>query len=86
MRSLRTSRASSSKAAPYASSARTTHYRPLARKEPGGISNTTFYELVKAGDLPTIKMGRRTFVATSALDASSNDSVRSSQTGQDLWP
>ncbi len=40
-----------------------------ARKELGGISNTTFYELVKAGDLPTIKIGRRTFVATSELDA-----------------
>jgi len=32
------------------------------RKTYGGISNTTFYELVKRGDLSIHKIGRRTFV------------------------
>jgi excisionase family DNA binding protein len=40
-----------------------------ARNELGGISRTTFYELVKADELGTVKIGRRTFVAASELDA-----------------
>lgn len=32
------------------------------RKTYGGISNTTFYELVKRGDLSIRKIGRRTYV------------------------
>jgi excisionase family DNA binding protein len=40
-----------------------------ARNQLGGISRTTFYELVKAGELATVKIGRRTFVAASELDA-----------------
>jgi excisionase family DNA binding protein len=40
-----------------------------ATRDLGGISRTTFYELVKAGDVSTVKIGRRTFVAASELDA-----------------
>ena len=39
------------------------------RKELGGISRTTFYKLVEERSLSMVKIGRRTFVATSELDA-----------------
>jgi excisionase family DNA binding protein len=39
-----------------------------ARQELGGISPTTFYQLVKDGELRVVKIGRRTFVAVSELD------------------
>ena len=39
------------------------------RKELGGISRTTFYKLVEEHSLSMVKIGRRTFVATSELDA-----------------
>jgi excisionase family DNA binding protein len=38
-------------------------------KELGGISRTTFYTLVEERSLSMVKIGRRTFVATSELDA-----------------
>jgi len=38
------------------------------RKELGGISRTTFYKLVEERSLSMVKIGRRTFVATSELD------------------
>jgi predicted DNA-binding transcriptional regulator AlpA len=40
-----------------------------ARRELGGISRTTFYALANNGHLTTLKIGRRTFVAASELDA-----------------
>jgi excisionase family DNA binding protein len=40
-----------------------------ARQQLDGISQTTFYELVNARELSTIKIGRRTFVAASELDS-----------------
>ena len=40
-----------------------------ARQQFGGISQTTFYGLVKSGELSTVKIGRRTFVAASELDS-----------------
>jgi excisionase family DNA binding protein len=40
-----------------------------ARQELGGFSNTTFYGLVNTGELSTVKIGRRTFIAASELDA-----------------
>lgn len=40
-----------------------------ARRELGGISRTTFYALTNNGQLTTLKIGRRTFVAASELDA-----------------
>jgi excisionase family DNA binding protein len=39
-----------------------------ARQELDGISPTTFYQLVKDGELRVVKIGRRTFVAVSELD------------------
>jgi excisionase family DNA binding protein len=42
---------------------------PEARQQLGSISQTTFYQLVKAGELSIVKIGRRTFVAASELDA-----------------
>jgi excisionase family DNA binding protein len=33
-----------------------------ARQQLGGISPTTFYALVKEGELPLVKIGRRSFV------------------------
>jgi excisionase family DNA binding protein len=40
-----------------------------ARQQLGGISRSTFYALVKAGDLPLVKIGSRSFVQAEALDA-----------------
>ena len=39
------------------------------RMELGGICRTTFYKLVEERSLSMVKIGRRTFVATSELDA-----------------
>jgi excisionase family DNA binding protein len=41
----------------------------LGGEELGGISRTTFYKLVEERSLSMVKIGRRTFVATSELDA-----------------
>lgn len=38
------------------------------RDKIGGISHTTFYELVKAGRIRTVKLGRRTFVMADEID------------------
>jgi len=51
---------------------RTNHMRHLltvkeARQQLGGISPTTFYALVKAGELSLVKIGRRSFVQSEAL-------------------
>ena len=39
-----------------------------ARQQLGGISRTTFYALVKDGELPLVKIGSRSFVQAEALD------------------
>jgi excisionase family DNA binding protein len=39
-----------------------------ARHQLGGISPTTFYALVKEGELSLVKIGRRSFVHTEDLD------------------
>src|SRR5271155_2047390 len=51
---------------------RTNHMRRLltakeARQQLGGISPTTFYAPVKAGELSLVKIGRRSFVQSEAL-------------------
>lgn len=43
------------------------HSVPDARVKLGKISNTTFYELVKAGRLKICKIGTRSFVADAEL-------------------
>lgn len=35
----------------------------------GGISRSQLYALLAAGEIPTVKLGRRTFVTAQALDA-----------------
>jgi predicted DNA-binding transcriptional regulator AlpA len=42
-----------------------TETRPLL----GGISRTTFYELIKAGYLKPVKIGRRTFLRIDSIRA-----------------
>jgi excisionase family DNA binding protein len=46
------------------------HLMPVkeARHQLGGISPTTFYALVKDGELSLIKIGRRSFVQAEELD------------------
>lgn len=46
------------------------HLMPVteARHQLGGISPTTFYALVKEGELSLIKIGRRSFVQAEELD------------------
>lgn len=46
------------------------HLMPVneARQRLGGISPTTFYALVKEGELSLVKMGRRSFVQAEDLD------------------
>jgi excisionase family DNA binding protein len=39
-----------------------------ARQHLGGISPTTFYALVKEGELSLVKIGRRSFVRAKELD------------------
>ncbi len=39
-----------------------------ARQQLGGISRSTFYALVKEGELPLVKIGSRSFVQAEALD------------------
>ncbi|MDT5045142.1 MAG: helix-turn-helix domain-containing protein [Mycobacterium sp.] len=39
-----------------------------ARQQLGGISPTTFYALVKGGELSLVKIGRRSFVQAEDLD------------------
>jgi excisionase family DNA binding protein len=39
-----------------------------AGEQLGGISNATFYSLVKEGDLSLVKIGRRSFVQSGELD------------------
>jgi excisionase family DNA binding protein len=39
-----------------------------ARHQLGGISRTTFYELVKEAELSPAKIGRRSFVQAEELD------------------
>lgn len=38
------------------------------RERLGGISHTTFYELVKGGRINTVKLGRRTFVMADEIE------------------
>jgi len=38
------------------------------RERLGGIGHSTFYELVKAGRIRTVKLGRRTFVMADEID------------------
>jgi excisionase family DNA binding protein len=46
------------------------HLMPVteARHQLGGISNSTFYALVKEGELSVVKIGRRSFVQAEELD------------------
>lgn len=46
------------------------HLMPVkeAREQLGGISPTTFYALVKEGELSLVKIGRRSFVHAEELD------------------
>jgi excisionase family DNA binding protein len=46
------------------------HLMPVkeARHQLGGISPTTFYALVKEGELSLVKIGRRSFVHSEELD------------------
>ncbi len=46
------------------------HLMPVkeARHQLGGISATTFYALVKEGELSLVKIGRRSFVQAEELD------------------
>ncbi len=46
------------------------HLMPVkeARQQLGGISPTTFYALVKEGELSLVKIGRRSFVQAEELD------------------
>lgn len=46
------------------------HLMPVkeAREQLGGISPTTFYALVKEGELSLVKIGRRSFVQAEELD------------------
>lgn len=39
-----------------------------ARQQLGGISRSTFYGLVKEGELSLVKIGSRSFVQAEALD------------------
>ncbi len=39
-----------------------------ARRQLGGISQSTLYSLIKNGELPLVKIGRRSFVPASAID------------------
>lgn len=39
-----------------------------ARRQLGGISPSTFYALVKEGELSLVKIGRRSFVLVTTLD------------------
>jgi hypothetical protein len=41
-----------------------------ARQHVGDISQTMFYELVNAGELSTVEIGRGTFLAASELESS----------------
>ncbi len=52
------------------------HLMPInvARHQLGGISPTTFYALVKEGELSLVKIGRRSFVQAEELDDSSGES------------
>ncbi|SFO14714.1 DNA binding domain-containing protein, excisionase family [Actinomadura madurae] len=42
---------------------------PDAGEALGGISRTTTYELIRSGELPSVTIGRRRFVAVADLDA-----------------
>lgn len=42
---------------------------PDAGKALGGIGRTTTYQLIKSGELPSVTIGRRRFVAVQDLDA-----------------
>ena len=44
------------------------HAAKEAREQLGGISPTTFYALVKEGELSLVKIGRRSFVQAEELD------------------
>ena len=46
------------------------HLMPVneARQQLGGISATTFYALVKEGELSLVKVGRRSFIQAEDLD------------------
>jgi hypothetical protein len=46
-----------------------------AQQQLGGISPTTFYALVKDGELSLIKICRRSFVHSEELDDSSRESA-----------
>lgn len=41
---------------------------PDAGKALGGIGRTTTYKLIKSGELPSVTIGRRRFVASQDLD------------------
>jgi excisionase family DNA binding protein len=46
----------------------TPHPAQRSQQPLGGISRTTFYALVKEGELSLVKIGRRSFVQPEALD------------------
>lgn len=39
-----------------------------AREVLGGIGRSKFYELIKSGEIQTVKIGRRTFIAHEELE------------------
>lgn len=41
---------------------------PDAAKALGGLGRTTMYELIKSGELPSVTIGRRRFVAVRDID------------------
>lgn len=43
------------------------HPVPEAQEKLGGIGRTTLYQLVAAGELPTIHIGRRMFIPSDAI-------------------
>jgi excisionase family DNA binding protein len=55
---------------PWCSKRHIRHLMPIkeARHQLGGISPTTFYALVKEGELSLVKIGRRSFVQAEDLD------------------
>ncbi len=55
---------------PWCSKKHMRHLMPIkeVRQQLGGISPTTFYALVKGGELSLVKIGRRSFVQAEDLD------------------
>jgi excisionase family DNA binding protein len=44
------------------------HPLPEAQDVLGGMGRSTFYELIKAGEIAVVKIGRRTYIAHDELE------------------